>query len=65
MIGLFYVLSILRTIKKIGRTAQTGAETVVGGIQEAKAEFSKDGYVPETLIGIFKRLYKSGAKKKK
>lgn len=65
MIGMLYVLSILRTIKQISRTAKTGAETVVEGIQEAKTEFQRDGFVPETLFSIFKKLYQKKPKSKK
>lgn len=65
MVGLIYVVSILRTIKKISRAAQAGTESVVEGIAEAKSELSKSGYVPEAIYSIFKRLYSKGAKRKK
>lgn len=65
MIGMLYVLSILRTIKQISKTAKTGAETVVEGIQDAKSEFARDGFVPETIFSIFKKLYQKKPKGKK
>ncbi len=65
VIGLVYVVSILRSIKHISRTAEAGTETVVAGLAEAKAEMSREGYVPETLINIFKRLYTKSKKGKK
>ena len=58
VIGIIYVLQILKTIKQISKTAKEGTETIVEGIHEAKASVSKDGFVPKTVISIFKDLYK-------
>lgn len=65
IVGLVYIVSILRTIRRISKTAQAGTETIVAGIQEAKASVSKDGFVPDTLLSIFKKLYTKQAKRKK
>jgi hypothetical protein len=65
VVGLIYVVSILRTIKKISRTAQTGAETIVEGIQDAKNEIDKNGFVPSAISKIFTSLYKQTKPKKK
>ncbi|MBL8031358.1 MAG: hypothetical protein JNK33_03480 [Candidatus Doudnabacteria bacterium] len=65
VVGLVYIVSILRTIRRISKTAQAGTETIVAGIQEAKATVSKDGFVPETLFSIFRKLYTKQAKRKK
>ncbi len=65
LVGLYYLVMILRTIKKISRTAQTGAETIVEGIQEAKTEIDKHGFVPSAISKIFANLYKQSKSKKK
>ncbi|MBP9686591.1 MAG: hypothetical protein KBD66_02210 [Candidatus Doudnabacteria bacterium] len=56
IIGMLYILSILKTIKQISKTAQLGTATIVEGIQEAKATVSKEGFVPDAIFGIFKKL---------
>lgn len=65
LIGLVYIVSILRTIRQISKTAQTGTETIVAGIQEAKAAVGKEGFVPDTLFSIFRKLYTKKATRKK
>lgn len=63
VIGLVYVIQILRTIKQISKTAQEGTQTIVDGIQEAKAKVGKDGFVTDSLISIFSKLYSKKRKK--
>lgn len=65
VVGLIYVVSILRTIKKISKSAQAGTETIVEGIKDAKAEMSKEGFAPGAFYSIFKRLYQKSNKRKK
>lgn len=65
MVGLLYIVSILRTIRQISKTAQAGTETIVAGLQEAKAAVSKEGFVPATLFSIFRKLYTKKATRKK
>jgi competence protein ComGC len=65
IIGMVYILGILRTIKQISRTAKTGAETIVEGIEEAKDEMRKDDYVPSAVVDIFKKLFNKSNKRKK
>lgn len=65
IVGLIYILSILRTIRRISKTAQVGAETIVTGLQEAKASVQKEGFVPNTIFSLFKKLYTKNTKRKK
>lgn len=53
---LVYIISIVRTIKKISTTAKRGAESVVEGITEAKESMSRDGYILSNIFDIFKKV---------
>lgn len=63
IVGLVYIVSILRTIKRISKTAQVGTETIVEGIQEAKAKVNEEGFVPDTIFSVFKKLYHKKGKR--
>ncbi len=56
--GFLYVLSILQTIRGILKTARTGTEAVVEGLHEAKSAMHKEGFAADTVVNIFKKLYR-------
>ncbi len=64
VVGMLYILSILKTIKQISKTAQAGTAAILEGIEEAKATVSKEGFVPDALFGIFKKLRATVKRKK-
>lgn len=59
---LFYVVSIVRTIRAFVKTAKTGADVVVEGLHEAKTAMNKEGFASSTVINIFKKLYQKRKK---
>lgn len=56
--GLLYILTILKTIKKISRTAQAGTETIVESITEAKDSLKRDGLASPFFTKVFRKFYK-------
>lgn len=60
--GLFYVLSILKTIRQIANVAKEGTDTVVEGIKEAKESIQNGDFSTSFFTHLFRKLYK---KKKK
>ena len=57
-VGLMYILSILKTIRQISKTAKEGTDTIVEGIHEAKDSIKKGGFGTSFLGHIFKEIYK-------
>ncbi|GEM_PF-3597556 len=58
VIGLVYIISVVRTIKEIARVVKTGTDIALDGVTELRDQ-AREGVVNfRRIIGIFRRFKK-------